>query len=76
MWGWVVIITVFAAWAYWPRAVDHVHAYRERRHHQIGEPNAHVNVRCNTCDGTREWHSTTEEDPIELRHFGRCPDCC
>lgn len=30
---------------------------------------------CNTCDGTGEWWTTTEDSPTQLVHIGPCPDC-
>ena len=30
---------------------------------------------CNTCGGTSEWETTTEESPDELVSLGPCPDC-
>jgi hypothetical protein len=32
-------------------------------------------VECNTCGGTGEWETTTEESPDELVSLGPCPDC-
>ena len=30
---------------------------------------------CNTCGGTGEWETTTEDSPDELVSLGPCPDC-
>jgi len=35
----------------------------------------HFNPECNTCGGTGDWESTTEESPTELVYLGDCPDC-
>lgn len=30
---------------------------------------------CNTCDGTGQWESTTEDSPTTLINLGACPEC-
>jgi len=30
---------------------------------------------CNTCGGTGQWESTTEENPTVLLDLGPCPEC-
>lgn len=37
-----------------------------------GEPDE----RCNTCDNTFRWETTTEDSPSVLVDLGPCPDCC
>jgi hypothetical protein len=39
-------------------------------------PGTKVNIEtCNTCGGTKQWHSTTEDSPTTLVNLGPCPDC-
>ena len=65
-----ILLATFVAWAYWPRLQEW------RTPPEIEEPrHEHITLRCNTCDDTGVWHSTTEEHPTELQHLGDCPDC-
>ena len=39
------------------------------------DDHGHSSEGCNTCGGTGEWETTTEDSPDELVSLGECPDC-
>ena len=49
---------------------DEATAIREHPFPTHGSPEE-----CNTCGGTGEWETTTEDSPDELVSLGPCPDC-
>ena len=48
---------------------------KDSLHDKFRAENQRLRVECNTCGGTGEWETTTEESPDELVSLGPCPDC-